>query len=515
MFGAIFLYFLGYRPSWPNSSKNSTSMLCSKTICDIPGPIALPILGTRWVYSKLGGYTFGNIHIFYKDMFLQHGPVLKEEALWNIPVISIVERADIERVLRSSGKYPIRPPTEAIAHYRRSRPDRYTSTGMVNEQGEMWHYLRNSLTSELTSPRTIANFQDEVDKIADDWCHLIRHHRSSNGLVENLEILAGRLGLEAICSLVLGRRMGFLLPEGESEICKKLAEAVHSHFKACRDTYYGLPLWKLYPTDAYNRLVQSEEAIYDLALELVRKADDSTKESVVFQSVLNANVDENEKTAAMVDFIAAGIHTLGNSLVFLLYLISRHEKCQHKIFEELTNFDNNVERITSHLDTIAHNNNINTKLNNATNANNKPYLKACVSESFRLLPTANCLARIIESPVEVTGGFRLPSGSVILCHTGLACRDDRNFTKAEEFKPERWISDGKQETSSAATFLVLPFGVGKRACPGKRFIEQVLPSILASTIRNFDLNSTKDMQLQFEFILSPKGPIEMTFTDRI
>lgn len=68
---------------------------------------------------------------------MKYGDIVKEEAFLNIPVINIFSKNDIEKVLRSGGKYPIRPPTEAIAHHRRSRPDRYTSTGLVNEQGEL------------------------------------------------------------------------------------------------------------------------------------------------------------------------------------------------------------------------------------------------------------------------------------------------------------------------------------------------------------------------------------------
>lgn len=57
-------------------------------------------------------------------------------------MINIFSKTDIEKVLRSGGKYPIRPPTEAIAYYRRSRPDRYASTGLVNEQGnKMFIYI--------------------------------------------------------------------------------------------------------------------------------------------------------------------------------------------------------------------------------------------------------------------------------------------------------------------------------------------------------------------------------------
>lgn len=60
---------------------------------------------------------------------------MKEECWCNIPVVNLFEKREIVKVLKSGGKYPLRPPVEAVAHYRKSRPDRYASIGLVNEQG--------------------------------------------------------------------------------------------------------------------------------------------------------------------------------------------------------------------------------------------------------------------------------------------------------------------------------------------------------------------------------------------
>jgi len=37
-----------------------------KTARDIPGPFALPILGTRWIYSRFGHYSLNKIHEAYQ-----------------------------------------------------------------------------------------------------------------------------------------------------------------------------------------------------------------------------------------------------------------------------------------------------------------------------------------------------------------------------------------------------------------------------------------------------------------
>lgn len=70
--------------------------------------------------------------------------------------------------------------------------------------------------------------------------------------------------------------------------------------------------------------------------------------------------------------------------------------------------------------------------------------------------------------------------SIVLCHTMIACNDESNFTNAKKFHPHRWIdSESKLAKSDAGSSLVVPFGFGKRTCPGKRFVELELIALLS------------------------------------
>lgn len=506
---AIFFFITGYRPPWWRrkywETVESDTANCQrnlKSIRDIPGPYALPIFGTRWIYSCFGKYKLEKVHECYEDMFEKYGTILCEQALWNIPVISVKRKEDIETVLRQNSKYPLRPPTEVISYYRSSRPDRYASIGLVNEQGEAWFKLRNAFTPELTSAKTISQFVPELNVIVDDFIALLRKTRDSNGVVHNLEDLANRMGLESTCALILGRRMGFL-DSNVDETAAQLAKAVQEHFCASRDTFYGLPFWKFYKTEAYRKLTESEDTIYNIISELVDKAlveERNTCEldavKSVFMSMLQApNVDIREKKAAIIDFIAAGIQTLGNTLVFLLYLVGSHQDVQQRLLDELVEQCGHI----GDMDTVT--------LNKAL------YLRACISECFRILPTAHCIARILDAD-QTLNGHHMPAGSVVLCHTALACMDEKNFKNARQYLPERWLGDEAQTTNANARFLVVPFGVGRRMCPGKRFIKQELQLALAKIVRELHIEFEGKLELQFEFLVSPKAPVSVTVKDR-
>ncbi|KAG7204184.1 hypothetical protein KM043_002021 [Ampulex compressa] len=504
----ILVLATSYRPPWwfwtgsshkitaPSDDKHGKKY---KTARDVPGPFSLPILGTRWIFSALGYYRMNKIHDAYKDLNRRYGPLCKEEALWNCPVISVFSRADIEAVLRRGSRYPLRPPQEVISHYRRSRSDRYTNLGLVNEQGQTWQKLRSALTPELTGASTVLGFFPALNVVTDGFIDLIRQRRTGCTIM-GFEELAYRMGLESTCTLILGRHLGFLKPDSSGTLTARLAEAVRIHFTASRDAFYGLPLWKLLPTSAYKQLIESEDAIYNIISELMEdtmweKENDARDESVeaVFQSILRQkNLDIRDKKAAIVDFIAAGIHTLGNTLVFLFDMIGRNPEVQARLYEEACSLappgcDLTVEDLRK-----------------------AKYLRACISEAFRIVPTTPCIARILDEPIELEG-YHLNSGTVILLHTWIAGLNEDNFKEAKKCMPERWL----ESTVPHSPLLVAPFGTGRRICPGKRFVDLALQLILAKIVREFEIIVQGELGLQFEFILAPKSPVSLGFRDRL
>lgn len=89
------------------------------------------------------------IHDWRIDLHRRYGVLCKEEGLWNVPVISVFSREYIEAILKRSSRYPLRPPQEVISYYRRTRSDRYTNLGLVNEYviSLFLHSLSPSLAS--------------------------------------------------------------------------------------------------------------------------------------------------------------------------------------------------------------------------------------------------------------------------------------------------------------------------------------------------------------------------------
>ncbi|KAF9416362.1 hypothetical protein HW555_006316 [Spodoptera exigua] len=426
------------------------SALAARAMADVrpverlPGPLPLPFVGTRWLFWSR--YKMNKLHEAYEDMFRRYGLVFAETNPGGATMVSIAEREALEAVLRAPSRRPYRPPTEIVQVYRRSRPDRYASTGLVNEQGEKWYHLRRHLTAELTSPSTMQGFLPELNTICDDFLELVNTSRRADGTVPGFDQLTNRMGLESVCALMLGSRLGFL-ERWMSGRAATLASAVKAHFRAQRDSFYGAPLWKFAPTTLYRTFAKSEDTIHTIVSDLMEEAKLKTQKNAsdeamreIFMRILeNPALDMRDKKAAVIDFITAGIETLANSLVFLLYLLSERPDWQRTIRSELPSCSTlTVEDLAA-----------------------APSVRAAISEAFRLLPTAPFLARLLETPM-VIAGHKLPAGTFVLAHTGAACRRDENFWRAREYIP----SDGWSPGHLTQPPWSLPSGGGDECVPG-------------------------------------------------
>ena len=117
--------------------------------------------------------------------------------------------------------------------------------------------------------------------------------------------------------------------------------------------------------------------------------------------------------------------------------------------------------------------------------------------------------------MKVSGGYNIPQGSNVFCHHRLAALQEENFTNANEFIPERWLDGECDPAWNRESSLVLPFGFGKRACPGKRLAEVELYIMTAKFFHAFDVSLVDDIDVEFNFLLTPAGPLRMNLSKRL
>ncbi|KAF7815974.1 premnaspirodiene oxygenase-like [Senna tora] len=156
----------------------------------------------------------------------------------------------------------------------------------------------------------------------------------------------------------------------------------------------------------------------------------------------------------------------------------------------------------------AYNNNI-----DETSLEELEYLKAIIKETLRLHPPGPFLIpRDCTETCEING-FTIPIGTQVMVNVWAIGRDPNYWgTSAEEFLPERFLKSSIDYRG--LNFEYIPFGAGKRICPGMLFGMASVEIILASLLCFFDWElpygitpKTLDMAETLGAILKRKSPM--------
>lgn len=113
-----------------------------------------------------------------------------------------------------------------------------------------------------------------------------------------------------------------------------------------------------------------------------------------------------------------------------------------------------------------------------------PYLQAVIKETFRLHPAVPFLIpRKVDSDVKLSG-FTVPKKAQVLINVWAIGRDPDVWKNPNSFEPERFM--GSHIDLKGHDFELIPFGAGRRICPGLPLAIRMLHLMLGSLIHGFD-----------------------------
>ena len=383
---------------------------------------------------------------------------------------------------------------------RLSQPSLYNTGGLLPTNGPDWYKIRKPLQKPVVTAVAAAGFIPSIDQVMMDVVDYIQENKE---VFRNRDFLAelNKIFLETTGVVTLEHRFDCLHTSLDQEsLPARLIAAAENTNSNILSTDNGLPLWRIYETQDYREIRESQTIIARVARQFVQMKIDNTelevedhddKKTLLEHWLGSKDLDTNDVATAVEDFLLAGIHTSSYTMGFLLYHVANNPRVQDRLRQECQEvLHESGDIITKKTLTAA------------------TYAAAVLKESLRMNPVSIGAGRILAEDA-VCGGYQVPAGTVLVSQNQVSCRLEQFFENPDTFDPERWLSDSLG--NDVHKYLVLPFGSGPRGCIGKSIAETTLLMFIIRFFSQFTISWEGDT-LDCKTLLINKPDSDLLFT---
>ncbi|XP_057950579.1 probable (S)-N-methylcoclaurine 3'-hydroxylase isozyme 2 [Malania oleifera] len=187
--------------------------------------------------------------------------------------------------------------------------------------------------------------------------------------------------------------------------------------------------------------------------------------------LLDNNFTDDQVDVMFLELFLAGTDTSTSTVEWAIAELFKHPKMLNKICEELEK-----EAPKGYL--------------KETDIARFPYLQACVKETLRLHPAAPIIPRRSTEKCEVMN-YTIPEDTQVLVNIWSIGRDPEAWEDPASFKPERFLNS--ELDFKGNDFEFLPFGGGRRICPGWPMAIRQVHLTLAALLHHFEWSLPHNM----------------------
>ncbi|KAL3716260.1 hypothetical protein ACJRO7_007943 [Eucalyptus globulus] len=412
-----------------------------------PGPPPLPIIGKL---HQLGNLPHRRLHSLAKS----HGPIMFLR-LGNKPTVVVSSPEVAEVVLRThDGIFSGRPSADVLRHLS------YGNKGMLGESGTYWRGVRKLCALQLLSPAKVESFapmrREELGRV-------VRRVRAAAAACEAVDVSAevGQLTGDLACRMILGYSTNdkFNLKPGMREFLNLAGAFNWADY---------VPLLGALDLQGITRRAKAVNRAVDTVLEdIIREHEEDTtgKFKGDFIDTLLAGMGHPINGSPQDE----PVHVMGRTnikAIALDMIAASYESSStdRRELEATVGLGRTVEEADL------------PKLN---------YMDMVVKESFRLYPPGPLLIPHESTEGIEMGGYYIPKGTRVIVNAWALGRDADTWAEdPEEFHPERFANSGVDV--KGRDFQLIPFGSGRRRCPGMHLGLVNFRLVLAQLVHCFD-----------------------------
>ncbi|XP_055821446.1 probable (S)-N-methylcoclaurine 3'-hydroxylase isozyme 2 [Solanum dulcamara] len=452
-----------------------------------PGPTPWPVIGNIFHMGKMP-------HITLTNFAKTYGPIMSLKLGTKWLVVGSSPSAAIE-ILKTHDRILSGRNVPNAVPSKRSDLDKI-SMGWASECHNEWRYLRTLCRTELFAGKVLESQACLREKKV---MELVEFLKSKEGQVVNIGELVFATMLNMLSNVLISKDMINLEKETEDSGIRNLVRGLVEAISApnISDFYPILGKLDLQGLREKARYVMTEiRSNWESILEERRnnKESGSSRQHDFLEALLDNGFTNDCIHQLFVELLSAGSDTSTSTIEWamaeLIKNVESMKKVQDELEIELSESDYPKESLLLQLS----------------------YVQACVKETLRLHPPAPLL--LPHSAIETCQvmSYTIPKDAQILVNVWAISRDPLIWEDPEMFRPQRFLSSDMDFKGNDFEFL--PFGAGRRICPGLPMAAIKIPLLLASLVHFFDWElphgkclAELDMTEKFGVTLQKKEPL--------
>nr|AFK35760.1 unknown [Lotus japonicus] len=228
-----------------------------------------------------------------------------------------------------------------------------------------------------------------------------------------------------------------------------------------RMSIYFIKLFKI-----IDGIIEERMCSRDSKIDSGSEVGNDVLDSIISNVGATSQLSRNEIRHLFLDLFIAGIETTVVTVEWVMAELLRNPDKLEKVREELCQaIEEDAILEESHISKL-------------------PYLQAVVKETFRLHPPGPFLVPRKCDEDACIAGFLVPKDAQVLVNVWAMGRDPTIWEKPNIFLPERFLNC--EINFKGQNFELIPFGAGKRMCPGLPLAHRSVHLIVASLLHNFE-----------------------------
>ncbi|KAL8117666.1 hypothetical protein AgCh_015516 [Apium graveolens] len=345
--------------------------------------------------------------------------------------------------------------------------------------GDYWRHLRRLCAIEIFSTSRLNSFlsmrRDEVNQLLH---RLSQNTRNEVGQVE-LKPLLKDLAFNNMMRMIVGKRYyGEVVDDNEE--AKHVQNIIQEVLSMAGASYPGdfLPFlnwidYKNFKKHAFV-LFKKLDSTWQGIIEEHKSGEARNSMVAHLLSLQKLQPDFHSDViikGLMSDLIFAGSDTSSVTIEWAMSLLLNHPRVLKKARDEI---DNVIGQ---------------DRLVEESDLPELHYLHNIILETFRLFPATPLLLPHQASADCKVGGYDIPAGTLVLVNAWSIHRNPAVWDDPKSLKPERF------EGIEVETHKLMPFGMGRRSCPGDGLAHRLVGLVLASLIQCFEWERISNEQI--------------------